>query len=215
MIEVIITDDHPLVREGIKKVFHNASGIKVIGEAADSKELMAVLKNKQPDILVLDINLPGKSGFELLKKLKIQYPNLPVLILSIHPEERMAVRVLRAGAWGYINKSSITNDLVNAVRKIVTSKKRYINPEVAEQLALQMDKHNDKPLYETLTDREFQVMCHIADGKTVDDIARKLSISPQTVYTYRDRVKEKLNLTNNVEITRYVLANDLIEKEGN
>ncbi len=211
MIDVIITDDHPLIREGIKKVLNNAFDMKVIGEAANAKELMAVLKEKHPDILVLDISMPNKSGLELLKDLKIQYPNIPTLVLSIHPEERMGLRVMKAGAWGYINKARITKELLNAVRKIAKQKRRYINPEIAEQLVLHAANNNDKELHQTLSDREFQVMCLIAAGNETSEIAEKLSLSQQTVYTYRNRVKEKMDLHSNVEITRYALANNLIE----
>ncbi len=210
MKKVVIADDHPLVREGIKKTLGNAVNLEVSHEAANGKELMELLRDELPDIIILDINMPGKSGLELLKDIKEWYPNLPVLILSIHPEKRMALRAFKAGAWGYINKASIAKELVNAVRKIVLQKRRYINPEVAQQLVLNMDEENNHLLHERLSDREFQIMRLIANGNKVNNIAKKLSLSPQTVYTYRDRIKEKMDLDSNVAITRYVMENDLM-----
>ncbi len=210
MKKVVVADDHPLVREGIRNVLEKAVDFSVSGEASDGKELMARLHDEVPDLVILDINMPGKSGLELLKDIKEWYPELPVLVLSIHPEKRMAVRAFKAGAWGYINKASISKEMINAIRKITFQKRRYINPEVAQQLVVSMDNNGNKQLHDRLSDREFQIMRLIAKGDTVNAIAKKLSLSPQTVYTYRDRIKEKMSLDSNVAITRYVMENNLM-----
>lgn len=212
MIKVIIADDHQLVREGLKKVVSQSTiDIKVVGEASDAHELMENLRNNTPDILVLDITMPGKSGLDVLKEIKEFYPHLPVLMLSIHPEDRFAIRSLKAGASGYLTKSSISKELVTAIRQIVTQKKKYISQNVAEQLANRVDHMNDKPLHEALSDREYQILCLIASGKKVNEIAEELSLSIQTVHTYRGRIKEKMGLQSNVEFTRYAFEQNLID----
>ncbi len=211
MIKIVIADDHPFIREGVKKVINDKIDLDIIGEAQDGHELLDILEEKTPDILVLDITMPGKSGLELLKQLNELYPDLPVLILSIHSEERFAIRALKAGAYGYLTKSSISEELIKAIRKITTENRKYITPEVAEQLASQVDVSTEKPRHEELSDREFQVLCMIASGRTVKDIAEELSLNAQTIHTYRSRIKEKLNLDSNVEMTRYAIENDLIE----
>lgn len=211
MKKIIITDDHPLVREGIKKTINNTVGLKVTEEATNGNELWTHLQKEIPDIVVLDISMPGPNGLEILKRLHQQYPNLPVLILSIHPEERMALRAFKAGAWGYISKSKISEKLVEAIRKITFKKRRYINTEVAQQLALNTDSSNNKSSHEQLSDREFQIMRLIAQDLAINEIADQLCLSPQTVYTYRDRIKKKMNLDSNVAITRYVMKHDLSE----
>lgn len=214
MINAVIADDHPLMREGIKKVIDNEMGIQVAGESSDGKELLTILGGSPlPDIIILDITMPGKSGMDLIKDIKNLYPALPILILSIHPEERFAIRALKAGAEGYLCKSSISKKLVKAIKKIVVEKRKYITEDVAEQLALQVDqsRQSGQPLHESLSDREFEVLCMIAAGKGVAEIADELSLSPHTVHTYRSRIKEKMNLATNVEMTRYAIANDLIQ----
>lgn len=209
MIKIAIADDHPLMLEGVKRVLKREMDIKITGEAKESCEVLDVLNVELPDILILDITMPGKSGLELLKDIKVIFPKLPVLILSIHPPERFAVRCIKSGANGYLCKSSISDELIKAIRKIISEKRKYITPEVAEQLASQVSNRG-KALHECLSDREFEVLCLIADGKDVQKIARKLSLSPHTIHTYRSRIKEKLNLSTNVEMTRYALLNGLI-----
>ena len=172
---------------------------------------MEILEEKDPHILVLDIMMPGKSGLELLKQINSLYPDLPVLILSIHSEKRFAIRALKAGAYGYLTKKSISEELIKAIRKITTEKRKYITSEVAEQLASQVDINKNNPIHEELSDREFQVLCMIAKGMKVTDIAQELSLSPQTIHTYRTRIKEKMNVSSNVEMTRYAIENNLIE----
>jgi DNA-binding NarL/FixJ family response regulator len=213
MIKVFIVDDHPLVREGLKKVSDQETiDIEVVGEASDANELMEKLKNGiEPDLLILDIAMPGKSGLDVLKEIKEFYPDLPVLMLSIHPEDRFAVRSLKAGAHGYLNKRSISEKLITAIRRIVIQQKKYISQDVAEQLASRVDMSGDKPLHESLSDREFQVMCMIASGKDVNAIADELSLNVQTVHTYRSRIKEKMGLKSNVQFARYALEHGLID----
>lgn len=212
MIKIFVIDDHIIVREGLKKILEQGTiDIKICGESSNGNGVLGQLNDKDPDIIVLDIALPGKSGLEVLKDIKERYPKLPVLMLSMHPEERFAVRALKAGASGYLTKSSISDQLINAIRKIVTQKKKYISPSVAEQLANQVDINNNVPLHQSLSDREFQVMCMIGSGKDVNKIANELSLSIQTIHTYRRRIKDKMKLNSNVEITRYALNNGLID----
>ncbi len=211
MIKVVIADDHPFIREGIKKVVNSKADLEVVGEVENGDELLDVLEKKDPNILVLDITMPGKSGLELLKHINKLYPELPVLILSIHSEERFAIRALKAGAYGYLTKTSISEELIKAIRKITVEKRKYITPAVAEQLASQVDTNRDNPMHEELSDREFQVLCMIAKGMKVTAIAEDLSLSPQTIHTYRTRIKEKMNLSSNVEMTKYAIENNLIE----
>lgn len=210
MIHVAIADDHPLVREGIKKVLDNEIDIELTGEATDGHEIEAVLKKNVPDILILDFTMPGKSGLNLIKDISKAYPALPILVLSIHPPERFAVRSLKAGASGYLCKSSISDDLITAIRKITIQKRKYITLEVAEELATQIDEKKDQPLHQNLSDREFEVLYMIAGGKSVSTIADELSLSPHTIHTYRSRIKNKMDLSTNVEMTRYAMENGLI-----
>lgn len=209
MIRVALADDHPLMREGIKKVLQNEIGIEIVGEASDGSKLLSLLKTVVPDILILDFTMPGKSGLDLIKDIVSLYPQLPVLVLSIHTAERFAIRSLKAGAKGYLCKSSISHTLIYAIRKIVIEKRTYISKEVAELLVNQIDA-SDQPMHETLSDREFEIMFHIATGKNVHEIAEELSISIHTVHTYRSRIKEKLNLNTNVEMTIYAFEHGLI-----
>ncbi|WP_372636681.1 response regulator [Fodinibius sp.] len=211
MIKIIIADDHPLIREGIKKVVRQEKDLHVIGEAGDGHEVVDLLEQEMPQILILDITMPGKSGLELLKQINEQYPKLPVLILSVHSEERFAVRALKAGAYGYLTKSSISDELIKAIRKIATQKRKYITAKVADQLASQVDINKKVLPHEQLSDREFQIFCMIASGQSVTEIAEEFSLSPQTIHTYRTRIKEKMNLESNVEIARYAIEHNLIE----
>lgn len=212
MIKVMITDDHPLVREGLKTVVTQETiDIKVIQEASNAAELLNMLTKELPDIIILDIAMPGRSGLDVLKDIKDLYPKLPVLILSMHPEDRFAARAIKAGASGYLTKTGISDELVKAIKIIVLQKKRYISPAVAEQLAQQMDHSSEKSLHDTLSDREYQILCMIASGKNISRIANELSLSVQTIHTYRSRLKEKMSMKSNVELTRYAIENGLID----
>lgn len=213
MINLVIADDHILVREGLKKILEadNVS-LEVTGEASNANELFEILKKNDPNIVLLDINMPGISGLDALKEIRKNHPKIPVLMLSMHPANRFAVRSLKAGASGYITKSSIPEELAKAINTVVFDKKKYISPEVAEQLAEQVDSNSVQPLHKKLSDREYQVMCLIASGKKINEIAEELSLSTRTVHTYRSRMMDKMNLNSNVDITHYALSYGLIDQ---
>lgn len=210
-MKLVIVDDHPLVREGLKRVLAEyKTKIEIIGEASNVNELYTILETKKPDLIILDLELPGISGLEALKRLKTMYPETPVLIFSMHSEERFGVRVLKAGASGFITKTSIPEELDKAMKVILEKKKKYVSPNVAEALAEQVNNDINQPLHETLSDREFEVMCMIAAGEKISDIAEVLNLSVRTIHTYRSRLMEKLNLNSNVEIAHYAINNNLI-----
>ncbi len=209
-IKILIADDHAIVREGLKQIVAEETDMIVLGEAADSNELFDLLKKENFSILILDINMPGKSGLEALKDIKQYYPELPVLILSMYNEDHYGLRSLKAGASGYLKKASAPEDLVVAIRKIISGKK-FISPALAEKLADNISKTRTQFLHENLSDREYQIMCSIASGKSAEEIADELSLSINTIYTYRNRILEKMSMKSNVELTQYVLQNKLIE----
>jgi len=209
VINIAIADDHVLIREGLKKILNAESDMKVVAEAINVVELFKALGRLAVNVVLLDISMPGESGLDALKELHQKYPRVPVLILSIHPEKRFAVRALKAGASGYIMKQSAVEELVQAIRKVVAGGK-YVSAALAEQMATDLNV-SDKPLHETLSDREFQVMRLIAGGKKSHEIAEELSVSLSTVNTYRSRILEKMNMQSNVELARYAIENGLIE----
>ncbi len=210
MIKVLIADDHPIVRQGLRQILSGIPDMAVAGEAVNGQEALAQVHAGGWDVLVLDITMPDRSGFDILKEVKYEQPHLPVLVLSIHAEEQFAVRLLKAGASGYLTKENAPDELVKAIRKVVSGGK-YISRSLAETLAYNLDVASDRPRHETLSDREFQVMQLMASGKTLTEIAETLSLSPKTVSTYRTRLLEKLNLRTNAEIIRYAIENGLIE----
>ena len=209
MIRIIIVDDHPVVRRGLKQILHEEPDVKVVGEAESAQEALKIIRTIDCDAVVLDISLPGASGVEILKQLKYEYKKLPVLILSVHPEEQYAVRVMKAGASGYLTKESAPEELVKAIRKIISGGK-YISSSFAERLIMDIDA-SGKPRHEKLSDREFEIMRMIAQGKAIKKIAEELYLSEKTVSTYRTRLLEKMNMTTNAEIISYALENELIE----
>jgi len=208
MIKVLIADDHPIVRQGLRQILSGIPDMEVSGEAANAQETLDQVWTGGWDVLVLDITMPDRSGFDILKDLKLGRPQLPVLVLSIHAEEQLAVRVLKAGASGYLTKENAPGELVKAIRKVVSGGK-YISRGLAETLAFNLDVATDRPLHETLSDREFQVMQMMASGKTLTEIADTLSLSVKTVSTYRTRLLQKMNLETNAEIIRYAIENGL------
>ena len=210
MIKVLITDDHPIVRQGIKQVLEDCSDIKVLDEVGEGNELIKKIIENDYDVILLDISLPGRNGLDLLKEIKSLKPKLYVLMLSMHPEEQYAIRALKLGASGYLTKSSITDELITAIRKAALGKK-YITPSLAEKLAFDIDIDSDKPLHHNLSDRELEVMCLLAKGKTLSDIANDLSLSSKTISTYRERILTKMSMTNTAEIIRYAIKNKLVE----
>ncbi|QQS36685.1 MAG: response regulator transcription factor [Ignavibacteriales bacterium] len=210
MIQVFIADDHSLIREGFKKILKEESDITVAGESGNPFELADKIISLKVDVLILDINLPGKSGLDVLKEIKILKPGQKILILSMHPEERFAVRSLKAGASGYLTKDSAPDELVKAIRKVASGGK-YISPNLAEKIAGSLDTDMTRPAHELLSDREFQIMHMMALGKSQTIIADELALSLSTVNTYRTRVLEKLNISSNAELIHYAITNKLID----
>ncbi len=210
MINILIADDHVLIREGLKKILKNEPDMVVVGEAQNTRELFKHAKKGNLSIILLDISMPGESGLDALRDLRKESPKVPILILSMHPEDRFAVRALRAGASGYITKETAVEELVNAIRKIVWGGK-YVSQSLAEKLAFELNGETDKPPHMALSDREFQVMRMIAAGKKRTEIAEELSLSLSTVNTYRTRILEKMRMETNVELARYAIEHGLIE----
>ncbi len=209
MIRILVADDHPIVRKGLKQIIEETSDIIVEDEAGDGYEVLEKIQKNNFDIVLLDISMPGKNGLDVLKQIKTIKSNLHVLILSMHPEEQYAIRVLKAGASGYLTKESAPEELVKAIRK-VANRGKYVSSSLAEKLVFDLSTGN-KMAHETLSDREFQVMCMIASGKTVSEVADELSLSVKTVSTYRARILDKMRLKNNAELTRYAFENNLIK----
>ena len=208
-IKILIADDHPIVRAGFKQVIADTPDMLVADDAGNGQEVLNLIGKKDYDLVLLDISMPGRSGLEILKDLKSEKPKLPVLILSIYPEEQYAVRALRAGASGYMTKASAANELIAAIRKISAGGK-YISASLAEKLAFYLDGDATRPPHETLSDREYQVMLMIASGKTVTEIADELCLSVKTISTYRTHILEKMKMKNNAEITLYAVQNKLV-----
>ncbi len=212
MINIIITDDHAVVRKGLKQIIEETPGFIVTGEASSGFELIEKVKEFRYDVVILDISMPGKDGLDTLKELKQIAPGLPVLIFTIYPEEQYAVRLLKAGASGYINKESKPEELIKAIER-VTHGLKYISPHLGEVLAnnLEVSSTGELPLHDNLSDREFQVMCMIASGKTPTQIAAELALSINTISTYRIRILEKMKMRSNAEITHYAIKSRLVE----
>lgn len=210
MIKIIIADDHPIFREGLKKIIEKSHDIEVADEAQDGRILLNKLKKNHYNAIVLDISMPGVSGLDVLKELKAMKSKVPVLILSMHPEEQYAVRALRAGAAGYLTKTGAPDEIAAAIRKVVRGGK-YISASLAEKLAFSLDEKTKKEPHERLSDREFQVMRMICSGKALKEIANELFLSVPTISTYRARILEKTNLKNNAELIRYCIENGIFE----
>lgn len=210
MIKVLIADDHAVVRQGLRRILQDMDEMVVAGEAVNGQEVLKKVRAEAWDLVILDISMPGHSGLDILKELEHERPKLPVLVLSMHSEDQFAMRVLRAGAAGYLTKDSAPDELVKAVRKVATGGK-YVSRSLAEKLAFEIGPDSNKLPHETLSDREFQVLRMIATGKAVGEIATELSLSPKTISTYRARLLEKMNLTTNAELIHYAIRNDLID----
>jgi DNA-binding NarL/FixJ family response regulator len=209
-MRILIADDHAIVRKGLKQILDEEPGMATVGEAENGQEVLEQTRKSTWDLVILDINMPGRSGLDVLGELRHDYPNLPVLILSMYPEDQYATRVLKAGASGYLNKQSAPEELVKAIKKIRGGGK-YISETLAEKLATGLGAADTRPVHEMLSDREYQVLLLIATGKTISEIAASLSISIKTVSTYRTRVLTKLNLKNNAEMTYFAVHNGLVE----
>ena len=210
MIKILIADDHQLIREGLKKILKEEHDMSVVGEGGNAEQVFKLVRENDLDVVLLDISMPGRSGLEVLKELKHTHPKLPVLMLSMHPEDRFAVRSLKAGASGYITKESAGEELVSAIRKVVGGGK-YISMFLAEKLAFGLDADSGRPPHEALSDREFQVMTMISSGKKMTEIAEELSLSIRTVNTYRARILEKMQMKNNAELIHYAIQHGLVD----
>ncbi len=210
MIKVLIADDHDIVRQGMKRVFSRTSDIEVTGEARTGQEALEKIWAENFDVVILDISLPGRNGLEILRQIKSHQPKLPVLVLSMYPEEQYAVRVLRGGAAAYLTKESDKAELIEAIRWIAKGKK-YITPALAERLADELKSAADKAPHERLSDREYHLLCMIAKGKTTKEIAEELSLSIKTVGTHRARILEKMGMKSNAELTHYAIQNKIVE----
>ncbi|PTN13139.1 response regulator [Nitrosomonas aestuarii] len=210
MIHVMIADDHAIVRQGLKQILNETEDIRVTGEAETGFQAIKIVRHHDFDVMLLDISLPDRNGIEVLKQIKKDKPNLAVLVLSMHNEHEFAIRALKAGAAGYLNKQSAPAQLVIAIRQVASGDK-YVSPAVAQELANSINSDSDQPLYTILSDREFQTLCLIASGKTLSDISAELFLSPKTVSVYRARILEKLKLNNNSELIRYAIKNKLVD----
>jgi two-component system, NarL family, invasion response regulator UvrY len=208
VIKILVADDHAVVRRGLIQILTEYADLTVVGEAQDAQELFTLVRSQAWDIVILDVSMPGRGGLDVLKELKSDFPERPVLILSGHPEDQYAVRTLKAGAAGYLTKDSAPGELVTAVRKAMQGGK-YVSATLAEKLAFNLTPETDRLPHETLSDREYQVMCRIASGKTVSEIAEEFSLSVKTISTYRTRILEKMNLKNNAELTLYAIQHGL------
>lgn len=209
--KILVVDDHAVVRQGVKQILNEQFQGAVIGEARNAEEMIDRIKKFTWDIVVLDVGMPGKSGLDALKDLKQVCPKLPVLVLSAYPEDQLARRMLRAGASGYLTKDSAPNELVQALRKILGGGK-FVSASMAELLVANLNEQAERPLHELLSDREYQVMCLIAVGKSLKEIAEDLCVGISTINTYRARILEKMQLKNNTELTHYALENRLVNR---
>jgi two-component system, NarL family, invasion response regulator UvrY len=209
MIKILIADDHAVVRRGLKQILLEEYPSAKINEVADAESLLAEVTKEKWDLVICDMNMPGRSGLDALTQIKQVAPQLPVLIMSMYPEDQYALRVLKAGASGYLGKDNIHDDIVRAVQTVQLGKK-FITPTIAEKLANALGENNSLQPHETLSDREFDVFKLLASGKAVSDIATQLSLSATTVSTYRSRIMEKMNMRTNAELTRYAIEKSLI-----
>jgi two-component system invasion response regulator UvrY len=209
MLRILIGDDHPLFRRGVRELLTDELAPVEVGEAESGQEILRFVQKRQWDIVVMDVTMPGRCGPELLEDLKRSWPSLPVLVVSTHPEQQFAVRMFKAGASGYLSKASAATELVEAIKKILTGGK-YITGSVGEQLASTIQGGTEKLPHEHLSDREYQVLCMLAAGRTLREIADQLYVSVNTVSTYRSRILEKMHLKNNIELAHYAIRHSLV-----
>ena len=209
-IRVLIADDHAIVRQGLRQILSDTPDLTVSGEAENGVQAVQMVRAGEWDVVLMDVSMPDRNGIDALKLIKKEYPRLPVLILSMYPEEQYAIRALKAGAAGYLTKQSAPELLVTAIRQVASGKK-YVSPSLAEELANAIGDDSERPPHEKLSDREYQTLCMIASGKTPTEIAEALNLSVKTVSVYRTRLLEKMNLRNNAELTHYGLKHGLAE----
>jgi two-component system, NarL family, invasion response regulator UvrY len=210
MIRILTVDDHAIVRNGVKNLFAGRSETATFGEASNAQEAISLVREQDWDVVVMDITLGDRSGIEVMKDLKAIRPKLPILILTMHSEAQFARRAFKAGAAGYITKDSLPDELATAITKVAQGGK-YVSPTLAEMLVMSIDSSIGREPHEGLSDREFEIMCLIASGKTVTEIAELLSRSVKTISTYRARILEKMEMRTNAELTHYVIQNKLVE----
>ena len=209
MIRILITDDHPVLRRGLKEILMEELEGATCGEAGNAQELISEVQTEDWDLVILDLTMPGRSGLDVLRDLRTLRPKIPVLVLSMHPEDQLGKRVLKAGASGYMNKESAPKELIKAVRKVLEGSV-YVSPALAERLALDL-RENAGPLHETLSEREFEVLRMLASGKTVTEIAVDLHLSVPTVSTHRAHILEKMNMTTTAALISYAVHNRLVD----
>lgn len=210
MIRILITDDHPVLRRGLKEILMEELEGATCGEAGNAQELISEVQTEDWDLVILDLTMPGRSGLDVLRDLRTLRPKIPVLVLSMHPEDQLGKRVLKAGASGYMNKESAPKELIKAVRKVLEGSV-YVSPALAERLALDLRENAGRPLHETLSEREFEVLRMLASGKTVTEIAVDLHLSVPTVSTHRAHILEKMNMTTTAALIRYAVDNRLVD----
>lgn len=209
-IRVLIADDHAIVRQGLRQILSDTADLTVAGEAENGVQAVQLVRSGEWDVVLMDVSMPDRNGIDALKIIKKEFPRLPVLIVSMYPEEQYAIRALKAGAAGYLTKQSAPELLVTAIRQVASGKK-YVSPSLAEELANAIGEDSERPPHEKLSDREYQTLCMIASGKTPTEIAEALNLSVKTVSVYRARLLEKMNLRNNAELTHYGLKHGLAE----
>ena len=209
-MRVLIADDHTIVRRGLRDILIHELEDAICGEAKNAEEVLKQTRSHEWDLVILDLTMPGRSGLDILRDLKREQPDLPVLILSMHSEQQYGRRVLRAGAFGYLNKESAPEELLQAIRKVLTGG-RYVSPTLAEKLALDLHPETERTAHERLSDRELEVLRMLGSGRTNSQIAEELHLSVTTVSTYRARILEKLNMTTTAELMHYALSNHLVE----
>lgn len=209
-MRILIVDDHPIFRAGLKETLAKESDVEFVGEADNGHKALQLARKQRWDVVVLDITMPGKGGLEVLQELQREQPKLPVLVLSAHPEEQLALRLLKAGAAGYLTKDKAPQVLIAAVRKVLRGG-RYISESLAEKAVQALASPTTKPLHEALSDREYQVMRMIASGKTIQEIGKECFLSVRTVSTYRARTLEKMDMKTNTDLIRYALQNKLVD----
>jgi len=209
-IDILVVDDHVVVREGLKRILEDCEDCAVVAEAGNVADALAWLRKNPVQLVLLDISLPERTGLDLLKTIKKEMPGIRVLVLSAYREDHYAIRALKEGADGYLNKESASESLIAAIRKVASGGK-YLSPALAERIAVEIGVRTDRPLHELLSDREFEILKLIARGASLKDIAERLNISPKTVTTYRARILEKTGLVSNAELTRYMVENHLLD----
>jgi len=209
-VRLLIADDHAVVRQGIRQILSDAPEMQIVAEASTGLEALELVRNERVDVVILDLSMPGLSGMETVKRIRQDCPNVPILVLSMHPEEQYAVRAIRSGAAGYLTKDSAPEELVAAVRSVARGHK-YVTETLAERLAFEIERGSDRLAHETLSDREYQVMLLMAEGLRGQDIAERLALSSKTVSTYRARLLRKMNIGSSAELTRYALRHRLID----